>query len=256
VNILILAPEEIGARIARGDRRWEHVKKVLRKGPGDRISAGLACGADGPAGGALGEAVIRELDREGLVLDFEAYPGPAGVPPALAPLILILGFPRPIQAARILKDLTSLGVSEIHLTGTELGEKSYAQSSIFRDRDFRACLIEGAEQAGNPRLPRVLTHWSLRLCLEALAAEAAPRGAPGERLFLHPYGDHERLGAASALRQPVTLAVGSERGWTDAEVLALRAAGFSGRSLGGRILKTETAAIAACALALAGLQLL
>jgi 16S rRNA (uracil1498-N3)-methyltransferase len=245
VNILILEAAEVGARIPRGDRRWSHVKKILKKGPGDRLAAGLA-------DGLLGEAVVRELDDSSLVLDFE--PGPE--PPALAPLRLILGFPRPIQAARILKDLTSLGVEEIHLTATELGEKSYAQSSIFRDRDFRGQLLEGAEQSGNPRLPKVFTHWNLRLCLQALEARASAAPAPGDRIFLHPYGPTESLGAATSFEAPLTLAVGSERGWTENEVAQLRAAGYAPRSLGRRILKTETAVLAATVLGLAKLGLL
>jgi RsmE family RNA methyltransferase len=247
LNILILEPEEVGSRIGRGDRRWEHVKKVLKKRPGDRLAAGIA---DGP----LGEAVIRELDDDGLVLDFDTKCEAFREAPPLAPLILLLGFPRPIQAARILKDLSSLGVSEIRLMGTELGEKSYAQSSIFKDCDFRAHLIEGAEQGGNPRLPRVSTHWSLRRCLDSL-------GPGGERIYLHPYGESELMGAAlgpgsAAVRPPVVLAVGSERGWTEAELAALRESGFAAKSLGVRILKTETAAVAACVLALASLGLM
>jgi 16S rRNA (uracil1498-N3)-methyltransferase len=261
MNILILEAAEVGARIPRADRRWEHVKKILKKGPGDRIAAGLA---DQGQKALLGEAIVRELDDAGLLLDFEAFDGPAGLPPALAPLRIVLGFPRPIQAARILKDLTSLGIAEIHLTGTELGEKSYAQSSIFKDKDFRRPLIEGAEQAGNPRLPRVLTHWSLRRCLDALATG----DSNGDRIYLHPYGDAELLGSSVAfgmgpantpqgvLKAPVTLAIGSERGWTDGEIAALQEAGYVARSLGGRILKTETAAIAASVLVLAGLRML
>ena len=245
MNILILEKAEVGVRIPRADRRWAHVSKVLKKREGDRIAAGIA-------DGDLGEAVLRELDGAGMVLDFEG----GREPPPLAPLRLILGFPRPIQAARILKDLTSLGVGEIHLTGTELGEKSYAMSSIFKDHDFRGPLLEGAEQAGNPRLPVVSTHTSLARCLETLAPVDGA-AATGSRIFLHPYGDAPRMGAAlEALSPPVTLAVGSERGWTDAEVARLREAGFAARTLGVRILKTETAAVAACVLALAGLRLL
>jgi RsmE family RNA methyltransferase len=248
VNIVVLEEAEVGATIPRGDRRWEHIKKVLKKRPGDRLAAGIV---DGP----LGEAVVLELDDSGLVLGFEA----ARDPPPLAPLRLILGFPRPIQAARILRDLTTLGLAEIHLTSTELGEKSYTQSSIFRDRDFRGHLIEGAEQAGNPRLPRVSVYWSLRLCLNSLT-DGGPDG--GGRIFLHPYGDPELMGAATLMTRSaayaprLTLAVGSERGWSKAEIDALTAAGFVAKCLGGRILKTETAAIAACVLALAGLGLI
>jgi 16S rRNA (uracil1498-N3)-methyltransferase len=253
LNILLLEEAEVGALIPRADRRWAHVKKVLKKVPGDRIEAGIACDADSVGVGALGQAVLRSLGEEGLVLDFE----PERDAPPLAPLTMVLGFPRPIQASRILKDLTSLGVSEIHLTGTELGEKSYAQSSIFKDREFRGPLIEGAEQSGNPRLPRVFTHWSLARCLKALAEGGeGGAGGRGSRIFLHPYGEPLRMGAGIGLEAPVTLAIGSERGWTEAEIGLFRASGFAARGLGDRILKTETAALAATVLALAGLGLL
>jgi 16S rRNA (uracil1498-N3)-methyltransferase len=245
LNILVLEEAEVGSPLPRSDRRYFHVKKVLKKKPGDWLDAGIA-------DGALGKALVRSLSDEALVLDFEAE----REAPPLAPLRLVLGFPRPIQAARILKDLTSLGVSEIRLTGTELGEKSYAQSSIFKDKDFRAPLIEGAEQAGNPRLPRVFTHWNLAACLEAIDAGATAGTAgsrAGSRIFLHPYGEPERMGAGTGIEAPLTLAVGSERGWTETELELLRASNFSARGLGERILKTETAALAATVIALAAL---
>jgi RsmE family RNA methyltransferase len=245
--MIILEPGESGTLLSRSDRRWEHVKKVLKKKPGDRVSAGLAVDAPfGPAPGRIGEALVRSLDDSGLVLDFEPFASPAGDPPELAPLVLVLGFPRPIQAARILRDLASLGVAEIHLALTELGEKSYAESAFFRDRDFRAHLIEGAEQAGNPRLPAVSTHWSLGRYLDAVGGTLS-----GARLALHPYGGVPLLGSLGPIAGPAILAVGSERGWTAAEVEALRDAGFQLAGLGSRILRSETAATAASAIALA-----
>ena len=48
----------------------------------------------------------------------------------LFPLKMIIGFPRPIQLKRLLRDIAALGVCEVHLTGTELGEKSYMQSNL------------------------------------------------------------------------------------------------------------------------------
>jgi 16S rRNA (uracil1498-N3)-methyltransferase len=242
LNILLLEETEVGAPIPRADRRWSHVKKVLKKKPGDRLDAGIV-------DGKLGKAIIRSLTDKALVLDFESE----REAPPLAPIRLILGFPRPIQATRILKDLTSLGVAEIRLTGTELGEKSYAQSSIFKNKDFRGPLLEGAEQAGNPRLPEVFTHWNLAACLRAIGG-LTPSAEHGSRIFLHPYGESERMGLGAGIRAPFTLAVGSERGWTETEIELLRASGFAARSLGDRILKTETAALAATVIALAALE--
>jgi len=245
--MLLLEPGESGLRIPRSDRRWEHLRKVLRKSPGDRVLAGIA---DGPVGSAL----ICELDESGFVLEFQAE----GEAPPLAPVTLILGFPRPIQAARILRDLASLGVSRIDLTGSDLGEKSYRQSDFFTKGDFRHHLVEGAEQACNPRLPVVTMHWTLRRCLDALGDVANARNASdrGSRLLLHPYGAGQRMGSLEPLAPPVVLAVGSERGWTEPELRLLTSFGFSTVSLGRRILRTETAALSAVSLALARLGLM
>ncbi|HUW41784.1 MAG TPA: RsmE family RNA methyltransferase [Rectinemataceae bacterium] len=245
--MLLLEPGESGSRIPRSDRRYEHVRKVLKKRPGDRLLAGIV-------DGAVGSALLRELDDAGLVLEFEAE----GEAPPLAPIVLVLGFPRPIQAARILRDLTSLGLSRIELTLTELGEKSYAQSDLFAKGEVRRHLVEGAEQACNPRLPAVGAHWSLERCLDALGeAETRSPGtlSPGSRLVLHPYGAPERMGSGEPLEPPVLLAVGPERGWTEAETRLFASRGFRSMSLGSRILRTETAALAASALALARLGL-
>lgn len=239
--MLLLEPGESRAPLPRSDRRWTHLKKVLRKGPGDRVCAGIV---DGP----IGSAEILRLDDEGLVLEFQAE----REAPPLAPLTLVLGFPRPIQAGRILRDLASLGVAQIELTGTELGEKSYQQSDFFTKGDFRSHLIEGAEQAGNPRLPRVRTHWTLKRCIDALGDSS---GGPSEavcsgRFLLHPYGAARRMGLLEGLEPPVVLAIGSERGWTEPELRLLTEAGFLPISLGERILRTETAALLAASLAL------
>jgi 16S rRNA U1498 N3-methylase RsmE len=190
--------------------------------------------------------------------------------PPLRPVTLILGFPRPIQVNRILKDLCSLGVRRILMAPTDLGEKSYADSTIFRERDFLRPLLEGAEQAGNPRLPETDTFPSLDAALAALG-----HPVPGEtRWALDPYRAEGLFGSLLAGRggapdpgdpgsgagepdgRAFVLAVGSERGWTDRELGALAASAFRFASLGDRILRTETACAAAVTLALASLGLL
>jgi RsmE family RNA methyltransferase len=246
MNILVLEPGETGALLPREDRRFEHLTKVLHKKPGDSVLAGCT-------DGRIGRAVILRMDSGGLALDFI----PEGEAPPLYSIRLILGFPRPIQAARIFKDLGSLGVGEIILTGTDLGEKSYIQSDFFSKGEYRRSLVEGAEQAGSPRLPTILRHWTLDRCLASLEFPEAP----GEnRYFLHPAPEHPPFSALLACdgrkNRRLTLAVGSERGWTERECVALGEAGFHPASLGTRILKTETAALTAVVLALASMSLL
>ncbi|MEI6385725.1 MAG: RsmE family RNA methyltransferase [Spirochaetota bacterium] len=241
MNLLTLEAQEIGALLSPGDRRALHISRVLGKGPGDCVAAGiLTTDPFGPAPGSLGRATVRKLDAQGLVLDYEAL----GEAPPLWPLRLLLGFPRPIQGARLLRDLASLGVGEIVLTGTMLGERSYLESDLWKKGGYLAALREGAEQAGNPRVPRASREWSVARALAALGRQE------GEgRFVLHPGEGFPRLGATSLLA-PLSLAIGSERGWSPEELCQLETAGFVQLSLGSRILKTETASVAAVALAL------
>src|SRR5262249_58218339 len=102
--------------------------------------------------------------------------------------------------------------------------------------------------------------------LRILLSERAD--APGLREVLEDAREQESCGAAKldisgsrekrlerptskdGLRRPslqktCALAIGPEGGWTDAELEAARKAGFREASLGGLILRTETAVIAA-----------
>jgi RsmE family RNA methyltransferase len=150
-----------------------------------------------------------------------------------------MGFPRPIQAGRILKDLSSLGVFSIWFCLSALGEKSYANSRFFKEKDFEGHLIEGAEQGGNPLLPEVRTFWSLDKALDA--HEEDEKTESWTKIGCHPGIDYLRLSEMDRAKEPCILALGSERGWTDHEVSCLKNRGFDIRNLGDRILKTETA---------------
>ena len=130
MNMLILDETELGRPLPRTDRRVQHIFKILKKQAGDELLAGIADdglgeNGRGPLAGQVGTAHIVSWDGRHLVLNFS----PVEPAPPLHPLTILLGFPRPIQANRILKDLTSLGVTRIILSGTELGEKSDRKST-------------------------------------------------------------------------------------------------------------------------------
>jgi RsmE family RNA methyltransferase len=253
MNMLFLQGTGDSFAIPQSDRRCAHILSVLKKKAGDRIEAGRS-------DGTLGQAVIESADGAGLKLRFEA----SSLCPAPLPVRLLLGFPRPIQAGRVLKDLTSMGAASIWFALSELGEKSYAESNFFKNREYSDFLVEGVEQCGVPRLPEVHTFWSLERALEALdsleehpsasAADSFPKAdlsAQGpRRLCLHPGPGLPSLSGLPSLGLPLTLALGSERGWTQGELALLAARDFVLCGLGPRVLKTETAASAALAIVL------
>jgi 16S rRNA (uracil1498-N3)-methyltransferase len=79
----------------------------------------------------------------------------------------------------------------------------------------------------------------------------ASQKSTGLRLLLQPDGN-TGLGALQPPNDKITLLAGPEGGFNDNEQLMATSAGFIGVRLGPRILRTETAALAA----LAGIQTL
>ena len=253
MNMLFLSEHSTFIVIPRKDKRFNHILKVLKKKLGDTIEAGQS-------DGTLGKAFLLSISDESITLRYSADK-PA---PPLLPLRILMGFPRPIQAGRILKDLASLGIASIWFSLSELGEKSYAESSFFKLREFTPHCIEGAEQGGNPRLPEVRTFWSLDRALESLhneeysiCSESKPPAdgsrRPSSRICLHPDSNAPKISSLECLHAPITLALGSERGWTEKEIKTMTNHGFLLCQMGNRVLKTETAAVASTAIVLSKL---
>ena len=119
MNICLFSKDEISKPLPLRDQRAQHIIKVLHKKAGDTFTAGLI-------GGESGTAQISAIDENCISFEFTA--GGDGKP--LSSLEMIIGFPRPIQLKRLLRDIAALGVGRVHLTGTDLGEKSYMQSTL------------------------------------------------------------------------------------------------------------------------------
>jgi len=233
MNIILFEGERV---FYRSDDRYTHIRKILKKGPGDTFRAGLI---DGPEG----LAVIESVDEQGLAFSFQER-----IPPRpLFPLWMIIGFPRPIQLKRLLRDLSGLGVSRICLTGTALGEKSYRDSSLVSRGAAREALIEGCMQAGGTVLPILEKAETVQEAI-ALYTDAASRVLLDN---VSPVGSLASYSFPSRGACGISLAVGSERGWTDDERALFAQNGYSSCSMGKRILRTETAACAAASITLA-----
>lgn len=255
MNIVLFHPHEIDSPLPLADPRVQHLQKVLRKGPGDSFVAGMV---NGPAG----EARILSLSaEEGLRLQFTATSD--GMP--LHPVGLVIGFPRPIQLKRLLRDVASLGVQAVHLCGTELGEKSYLKSTLSQESELAAMLQDGSIQARSTHVPAVFVHRDVAACLDALGEDGTMRAAATNiRVALDNVAPTCSLnsflsgcGGGLELRgRGVVAAIGSERGWTAAERDLFRGAGFTLCSMGQRVLRTETAATTATAIILSHMEML
>jgi RsmE family RNA methyltransferase len=244
MNIILFEPDEIGRPLSRRDERTIHLLKVLHKKPGDTFDAGVL-------EGNLGTGRIDSVRLDGSLVCSLDLRNP---PPERVPLCLAVGFPRPIQLRRILRDLANLGLEGVYLLGTDLGEKSYRDTTLLSDGGARASMIEGAVQARDTRLPTLAAYPSLDAWLAERPWERAAAGGPRPMASLLIAADNVRpegsLAHLSPMRRPLVLTVGSERGWSDRERDCLEEAGFTRLSMGKRALRTETACTAAAILAM------
>jgi 16S rRNA (uracil1498-N3)-methyltransferase len=124
----------------------------------------------------------------------------------------------PVQAAR----------SVLRLSGERADKKL---------EHWRQVVIAACEQCGRNRLPFVAPMQGLAACL-AQIPEAA-------RWVLAPGG--EPLSAIQPVPSPIHLFIGPEGGWSDEELASCLRAGGRAVGLGPRILRTETAGLAALA---------
>jgi RsmE family RNA methyltransferase len=240
VNIILLEEHELGRSLPRRDERTIHLLKVLHKKAGDVFEAGIL-------GGLRGTGRIEKINLDGSIFVTVNAGEP---PPERLQLRMAVAFVRPIQIRRILRDLSNMGLSAIDLMGTELGEKSYRDTKLLIDGGAQAALVEGAVQSRDTCLPVLTVFENLEKWLEERPWEKTG----GKRIPLLLAMDNMRTEGSffhlSVTSRPAVIAIGPERGWSDRERDLFDKAGFLRLSMGERALRTETACVAAAALAM------
>ena len=247
MNIVLFEEVELVSPLPLCDPRVKHIQKILHKGVGDSFDAGIV-------NGAAGTAEILSVSPQGMEFRFVAN----GDGKPLHPVTMIIGFPRPIQLKRLLRDIASLGVSQVHLCGTELGEKSYLKATLSQPEELHAMLKDGSIQAKSTHVPQVFVHQNVASCLDFVDGNDSIRVAldniePTASLqgFLS-----SKFSADEAKTAGVVAAIGSERGWTANERNLFRERGFTLCGMGERVLRTETATTTAVAIILSNMEIL
>ncbi len=236
MNLVLLDATELSAPLPRTDPRARHILDVLRRREGDSFDVGLV---DGPCG----KATLTTLGADALTLTFH-WGAP---PPPLPATVLLIGLPRPQTARDILRDATTLGATELHFIATERADPNYASSTLWTSGEWRRHCLAGAAQAFETRIPAVTWTHTLASALATLA--------PAQRIALDNYEASQPLGhhhssantPGGTSCSPQVLAFGPERGFGPADRNALRASGFTLAHLGTRVLRVETAVVAALA---------
>lgn len=230
----IFAPPEAfrdGGLELEGER-LRHLRSVLRLGPGDEFSA-----TDGA--GAEYRLRVEHLGRErgrGLVLSRDE-------PPRESPLTTVLAqaLPKGDRLSFVLEKAAELGVSAIRplVSRRTVAAGGAAAATAAR---WRRVVESAVAQSGRTRLPAMHP-----LCTFAeLLADPAP---PDLRLLFWEHageGLREVIESRAAPRS-VLVAIGPEGSWSEQEVRLALQAGFAAVRFGPRILRTDTAGIAALA---------
>ena len=210
------------------DGRAAHIIHVLRASVGKTLRVGML-------NGAKGVGTVQRISDGCVELhcEFES------TLPARPPVDLILALPRPKVMKRLWAQVAALGVGRIFLTNAEKVERYYFDSHVLSPEFYTAQLIEGLQQSGDTLLPEVEIVKELKPFIE-------DRSPVVEKKFVaDPSASFSALDAVrAAVSERTLLAIGPEGGWTPYELDLFFANGFSGISMGSRILRTDTACVA------------
>ncbi|MRU15329.1 16S rRNA (uracil(1498)-N(3))-methyltransferase [Roseovarius sp. A21] len=224
IRLYVEQPLGEGQTIPLTREQAHYLFGVMRRGVGDTLA--VFNGRDGEW-----RAEVREAGKRGGTLDAVEQTAPQCDPPDLWLLFA------PIKKARtdfIVEKATEMGAARIMPVQTE-----FTNSERIRQDRLQAHAVEAAEQCGGTFVPdvsdlqkldRLLADWpedrQLMFCDEALA------------------GPGETLGQAGGGKWAIL--IGPEGGFSEAERARLHALPFAHAvSLGPRILRADTAAVAA-----------
>jgi 16S rRNA (uracil1498-N3)-methyltransferase len=191
-------------------------------------------------------ATVRQMGRAQVTVQIGAHdPVTREAPCAVT---LAVGMPANERMDWLVEKATELGVAEVRPLVTERSVLRLDGERAERKRaHWQAVAVAAAEQCGRTRVPVVQP-------VRALAApDALPAAAPCTHGWVLSLAPEAR--DASALRGGTGahwLLSGPEGGLTDAELARARAAGAQPLSLGPRVLRAETAPLAALALLVSG----
>ena len=235
---LLVPGAATGAEVELAADRAHYLLDVLRLRAGDAVEV-----VDGR--GRRMRARIVAADRRGArVAIAEEIPGPA--PSPLRPT-LVQGIAQGDRMDLVVEKACELGVERIVPVFTQrCTVRLDAARATRRHAHWQRIAEAACMQCGRDDLPTIEAPIALAAWLETVADADSGHARP-RRLLLSP-GATARLGAAGVdAGRPVEVLVGPESGLSPAEEERAIQAGYEPVRLGARILRTETAGLAALA---------
>ncbi|HLF11310.1 MAG TPA: 16S rRNA (uracil(1498)-N(3))-methyltransferase [Gammaproteobacteria bacterium] len=227
---LFLQRDLVGSTLALDDREAHYLGHVLRLKRGDQLVAFNGRGRERLAS-------VSTLNRRGAELELNQTID-ALSESALA-ITLVQSFAKADAMDLIMQKATELGVHAVVPVYTQFSVVKLDEERAQRRLEHWNRVAQSAcEQCGRHRPPRIESP-------EPLAASLAKLRAQDLKLVLDP-GAKARVADAARPIAGVTFVVGPEGGLSSGDFEQVDASGFHRVHLGPRVLRTETAAIAAC----------
>lgn len=230
IRLFVDQPLQAGLGITLSEAAANHAVRVLRLREGDAVTLFNGDGHDYSGEISLGKREARvHIGR----VDAVANESPLAI-------TLVQAIARGEKMDLILQKATELGVAAITPVVTERTEvRLDAERALKRHQHWLGVIQSACEQCGRARVP--VLEPSLGL------AQALARGTGSPGWLLDPQGEHALATLPTPTDAGLTLLIGPEGGLGNSDLRAAHAAGFSGLRLGPRILRTETAGLAAIA---------
>lgn len=213
--------------VTLGTDEARYLRDVLRLQSGDEVYVFDGAGREF-------RCHVANVGRTEVVLRIEAEVEPAR-PESQLQLKLCVALLKGEKFDLVVQKATELGVSEIvplitRYADIHLRDISDAAKRVSR---WQRIALEAAKQSGRAFVPEI----SAPVAFEALSVNGV--GV----MFSERLGDSIESLTKLSIPSEVTALVGSEGGWSDEEIENARARDFHVITLGGRILRAETAAI-------------
>ncbi|MCD9086267.1 16S rRNA (uracil(1498)-N(3))-methyltransferase [Stenotrophomonas sp. SY1] len=225
-------PLAAGKTLPLPEEAANHLVRVMRLREGDGCVLFNGDGHDYPA-------TISSVSKREVLVQIDAAQAVDNESPL--PITLLQGIARGEKMDLILQKATELGVTAIIPVNAERTEvKLDAARAEKRIAHWRNVVGSACGQSGRARIPAIGAP-------QSLAAAAASLPEQTLRLTLDPQGEHRLATLDTAPVNGVVIAIGPEGGWSPRDRQQLAEAGFQGLQLGPRILRTETAGLAAIA---------
>ena len=217
----------------------DHLIRVLRVQIGQEFDLVISC--EPPQ---VRRARIAKLEASRVLFELGDQVASQPCSPPVTLLLSVFKFDRMEWA---IEKAVELGVSAIVPVIAARTQKHLATAATKRVERWRRLAQQAAEQSRRENVPDVLAPVSLKRAIE---------GTTDYGIVLAEAEAELRLGECLAQVPPqgIALAVGPEGGWTGEELALFSAAGWHKGSLGPKILRAETAAIAALSIVMAEMQ--